>query len=131
MKKDNADPVDNVDSQVNGQTAGEARKAKKESDGARLPVLIEFTYTIATLLLLFLGLTVIVTALLSGASLLTLIIRTSVTLLLMGGLLMLIFSQISSGMLFASLVELDKQQKPPVEEPDHSAGIEKQSKAEA
>jgi hypothetical protein len=131
MKKDNADPVDNVDSQVNGQPAGEARKAKKESDGVRLPVLIEFTYTIAMLLLLFLGLTVIVTALLSGASLLTLIIRTGVTLLLMGGLVMLIFSQISSGMLFASLVELDEQQKPPAEEADHSVGIENQSKAEA
>ena len=105
MKTD-AEAADNVDNQANSQTSGKVRKTKKEDDGVRLPVLIEFTYTIAMLLLLFLGLTVIVTAILSGANLLTLLIRTGVTLLLMGGLLMLIFSQVSSVMLFASLVEL-------------------------
>ena len=130
MKTD-AEAADNVDNQANSQTSGKVRKTKKEDDGVRLPVLIEFTYTIAMLLLLFLGLTVIVTAILSGASLLTLLIRTGVTLLLMGGLVMLIFSQISSGMLFASLVELDEQQKPPAKESDHSAEIENQSKVEA
>lgn len=130
MKTD-AEAADNVDNQANSQTSGKVRKTKKEDDGVRLPVLIEFTYTIAMLLLLFLGLTVIVTAILSGANLLTLIIRTSVTLLLMGGLLMLIFSQVSSGMLFASLVELNEEPKSSAKESDHSAEIENQSKVEA
>ena len=130
MKTD-AEAADNVDNQANSQSSGKVRKTKKEDDGVRLPVLIEFTYTIAMLLLLFLGLTVIVTAILSGANLLTLLIRTGVTLLLMGGLLMLIFSQVSSGMLFASLVELNEEPKPSAKESDHSAEIENQSKVEA
>ncbi|MDL1909796.1 hypothetical protein FBQ81_03745 [Chloroflexi bacterium CFX6] len=109
----------------------EAQKKKKDLDGARLPVLVEFTYTFSTLVLLFIGLTVAVTSFLNGAGLFAIVLRTGVAVAVMGGLLMLIASQVSSGMLFAQTVEQEEYQQAArerVEEPS-SAGTRDNTEA--
>lgn len=73
----------------------EKEKKVKETDGVFLPVLVEFTFAISAIVLSILFLTVISISLLTGAKLLDIVIRTSVTILLIGGLLILISRQIS------------------------------------
>ncbi len=73
-------------------------------------------------------------SILTGATLLDLILRTSVALLAVGGLLIFISSQISSGMLAASLAEQEEgRQKATSEEEEKPVGEENenQSKVEA
>lgn len=116
--------------------APKPRKEKKpkapKTDGVQLPVLVEFTYTISIILLILLGLAMIVISFLTGASLLNLVLRTSVAILVMGSLLMLIASQVSSGVLQASLVEQEEFQKAQgAENPESPATVENQEVAEA
>jgi len=141
MKIENADAAEKSENQSDKQASAKLSKArlkpskvpraKKEVDGVRLPVLVEFTYTISVLLLLFLGLTVIVISFISGASLLNLVLRTGVAIVVMGALLMLISSQISSGVLNASMVEQEELNKKQSDESQDSANIENHSTVEA
>lgn len=106
-------------------------KPKKEVTSVTLPVLVEFTYTACVLLLIVLALTIFVISALNGASLFILVLRTSVTIFVMGGLLTFISSQISSGLLFSSRIEqeeYEKKQDSELENPDSS---EDSSKTEA
>ena len=107
------------------------KKDKRDMDGVRLPVLVEFTYTISILLLIVLALTIILISFLNGASLLTLVLRVSVATFVMGGLLTLISYQVSSGLLFSSLVEQEEHEKAQAEEIENSAGTADPSKTEA
>jgi uncharacterized membrane protein len=91
-------------------------KTKKQSDGVLLPALVEFTFTFSAISLIILFLTIIVLSLLSGTKLLDIVIRTSVTLLVIGGLLMLISRQISLGTLAVSRNQDGKIAQPQVEE---------------
>jgi len=90
--------------------AGKDKKKKekekgKETEGVFLPVLVEFTFTFSVIVLVLLFLTMISVSLLTGTKLLDIVIRTSVTMLVIGVLLMLITRQISSDVLNASVVQ--------------------------
>jgi hypothetical protein len=93
------------------------KKEKKPASGARLPLLPEFAYTLSTLALIFLALAIMITSLLAGASLFTVVLRTGVAIIVVGGLLMLISSQISSGLLFAVRIEQEEAEKLSEKEP--------------
>lgn len=113
------------------KSAKKSARPKKEVNGVQLPVLVEFTYTISVLLLIVLALTIVVISVLNGANLVTLVLRTSVAIFVMGGLLTFISAQISSGLLFSSLVEQEEYEKKQSEELEKSSGIEDTYKAEA
>ena len=80
-----------------------AVKEKKKPEGGSLPVLVEFIFTLSAILLVVLFLIIVTTSLLMGAKLLDIILRTGVTLLVIGALLVLISRQIVSGMLIADV----------------------------
>jgi hypothetical protein len=81
-------------------------KAKKKPDGASLPLLVEFTITLCIIIVVIVFLTIVVNSILTGVTLLDFVFHTSVSILVIGGLLTLIARQITSGMLSAStLVE--------------------------
>jgi hypothetical protein len=78
---------------------------KKKKDDARFPVLIEFTITLCAIILVIVFLTIVVMSFLTGATLLDFVIRTSISILILGSLLTLIARQISSGMLIGTAPE--------------------------
>ncbi len=133
MKKEKDDATENAENKpaAPGKAPVRAKKEKKQPNGARLPLLIEFTYTISTLILVLLALTIIVISFLTGASLFALVLRTGVAIVVMGGLLMLISSQIASGLLFSVKVDQEEAQKMSAEEPVFPANNEDLNKAEA
>jgi hypothetical protein len=108
----------------------EAGKKKKETktDGVFLPVLLEFTFTFSVILLILLFLTMISVSVLTGTSLLNTVIRTSVTMLIIGSLLILISRQVSSEVLNANNVQEKKTDPSQFEE---LKGIEPKSSSEA
>lgn len=81
---------------------------KNESDGAMLPILVEFTFTFSAVILSILFLTVTSILILSGAKLLDIVIRTSITMLVIGGLLILISQQIAQDYMKSTLVQEDE-----------------------
>jgi len=127
MKNENTEKLEN---QPNPKAPDEPKKSKKkpvkpkEVKSVQLPVLVEFMYTISILLLIVLALTVIGISILNGASLFTLVLRTSVTIFVMGGLLIFISSQVASGLLFSSKVEQEEYERKQSQEIQNSAGIE-------
>ena len=126
MNKTNEEEVKNPEPPSVPEASVKPRKEKKEkkkkekkpaqADGVQLPVLVELTYSVSMILLIFVALAMIVVSFLTRASLLNLLLRTSVAILVMGGLLILISSQVSSGVLQASLVEQEEAQKAQSEE---------------
>lgn len=86
-------------------------KARKQSDDIRLPFLLELTYTLSTIILILLALAIMVTSFLAGASIFTIVLRTGVAVTVVGSLLMLISSQISSGLLFSVKIEQEEEQR--------------------
>lgn len=141
MKNENAEDVKNPENPSAQETPVKSRKDRKkekgkkppQADGARLPVLVELTYTVSIILLIFVGLAMIIISFLTGASLSSLVLRTSVAILVLGSLLILISSQVSSGVLQASLVEQEEAQQPQPENlknPESPANIESHDMAE-
>lgn len=122
MKNENPDAAEKADNPPKPESgkskAKPARKPKKskETDSVQLPLLVEFTYTMSTLLLIFLGLTVLTVSFVSGASLFSLVLRTGIAMLVMGALLVLISSQVSAGVLAAGLAEQEELQQAQIEE---------------
>ena len=123
MKKEDVENIKSPEEPSAPKPSAKAPKEKKKKEKQKLsvetvqlPVLVELTYSASTILLIFVSLAVIIVSVLTGASLLNLVIRTSVAILVMGSLLILIFSQVSSGMLQASLMEQEESQKAPAEE---------------
>ena|SRR5690349_13986574 len=148
MKKENPESIEKVADMLDDKQPAEPpkpaksikpakpKKEKKQPSGVRLPFLLEFTYTISTLVLIFLALSVIITSFLGGASLFTTLLRTGVALFVVGSVLMLISSQISSGLLFAARLEEEEAQKKQEEQakqeaPVHSVFEQEPGRAEA
>ena len=144
MTQENTDLTTTTAIPAASEPPAQPRKEKKEKkqkekktpplDSVQLPVLVELTYSAAIVLLIFVGLAVIVVSVMTGASLLNLVLRTSAAILGMGGLLMVIFYQVSSGVLQASLVEQEEAQTSKMEEPQNPespAMIEMQDTPEA
>ncbi len=84
----------------------QAAKPKKETDGTHPPLLIEFTVMLSAILLVAVFFTIVGISLMNGSGLLDFVIRTSISILVLGSLLLIITRQISSGM---SSVEKAKQ----------------------
>lgn len=117
MKKTKQDAAPNIETPAapkepaKAKPRKEKKKAKpKQADSVQLPVLVELTYAFSIIFLIFVGLAMIITSFLNGATLLNLVLRTSVALLVVGSLLIFVSSQVSSGMLQASLVEQEPAQ---------------------
>jgi hypothetical protein len=84
------------------QPASPDAKPVKKADGITLPVLVEFVFTFSAILLILMFLTMTVISWLTGATLLDFVLRTSVSMLVLGSLLTLISWQISMGVFSAS-----------------------------
>lgn len=123
MKKENPEtpPVPEAPVQPRQGKKEKPKKEKKkpQADDVQLPILVELTYSVSILFLIFVGLAMIVVSVLTGASLLNLILRTSAALLFVGSLVVLIFHQVSSGVLQASLVEQEEARKVQPEESEN------------
>lgn len=104
---------------------------KKETDDLRLPLLVELTFTISVLFIILVSLSVLITSIVSGANLLHLVLRTGVTLLVLGSLVTLISSQISSGMLAASRAEKETFESSLAEVAESSTNTEETVQVEA
>ncbi len=109
MTSDNQTPE--VNAEVQPTAAAKPKNEKKQPNGTRLPFLLEFIYSIATLVLIFLALAVIITSYLAGASLFFIVLRTGVATIILGSLLIVIARQISSGLLFAVRIEQEEAEK--------------------
>jgi len=81
----------------------EAGKPKKEAESAPLPVLVEFTFTAAVILLSLVFFTVVGISLFTGATVLDFILRAGGSTLVLGILLISIVRQISMGALRAGM----------------------------
>jgi uncharacterized membrane protein (DUF485 family) len=79
------------------------KQPKQKSEHVTLPVLVEFTFTASAILLVILFLVIISVSLFNGANLLNTVIRTAVSMLVMGGLLTIISRQIFSDVYNQSL----------------------------
>jgi type VI protein secretion system component VasK len=93
--------------------------------------LVEFSYTISVIVVILVSLTVVITSVITGASLLDLIIRTSVTTLVIGGLLMLISWQISADALKVSLAEQKEEQEKEKEKEKAQSGESEEFKSDS
>ena len=104
-----------------------AKKAAQES--FQLPALVELAYTVSALLVIIVTLIVGIISLAAKASLIDLIIRTSVAILLTGGISMLVSWQVSQGALKASIAEIEEEEKKLAEEKNRKIeeGIKKAS----
>jgi hypothetical protein len=112
MNKELNEPKGNSQKKNSGRPPkARAKQKRKPPESTPLPFLLEFTYTLSTLILIFVAVVVMITSYLAGADIFTLFIRTAVSVLVMGVLLMLISSQISSGLLFSVKVDQEEQQK--------------------
>jgi hypothetical protein len=136
MKQGKKDAATNPENQTPALAPAKAKKEKKQKpvDAVQLPVLVELTHTVSTILLIFVGVSMAMISLLTGASLLNLVLRTSVALLVIGSLLAMISSQVSSGLLQASLIEQEEAQKSQIEKaeaPETPSDIETHNVAEA
>ena len=96
-----------------GKSASKSRqpKVKKDSGDVHLPVLVESAYSISAIVVILASLIVTIISVVKGASLVDLVIRTGVTILVIGGLLTLVSWQISAGVLKASLAEIEEEQE--------------------
>lgn len=128
-----ADKTKSPEPQLPAETGKKAAKVKKQkqvkpkADVVRLPVLVELTITLCAIFLVIVFFIMIGVSLVAGAKLFDLVIRTSISILIIGFLLILIARQVSMGMISASLaVEEEAQQKQPEEKND----LETQSPSE-
>lgn len=83
-------------------------KAPRVSNDIALPMLVEFTYTTAVIIMMALFVTVIAVSLFTGATLLDTFIRTAVTMVLVGGLLLILARMVSKHALETSIFEIKK-----------------------
>ena len=81
------------------ETGKKATKAKKEPEGGYLPVLVELTFTLSAILIVVVFLTVVGISIYNGASLLDTVIRTGVSLLVLGMLIIPLVRQIAIGVM--------------------------------
>lgn len=93
-------PLERQDPAKNAKKAKkvEKPKAKKEKNTAHAPLLVEFTVTLSVIILVMVFFTIVGVSLMTGTSLLDFVIRTSISLLILGSLLFLIAHQIASAM---------------------------------
>jgi predicted RND superfamily exporter protein len=111
MKKEKNSADKDMQGKPQEKRSARTQKGTKQMESVHLPFLLELTYTFSTLILVLLGLTIMITSLLAGAGLFAVILRTAVAVTVIGALLMLIASQVSSGLLFSVKIEQEEEQK--------------------
>ncbi len=87
------------------------KKKEKVADTFFLPVLVEFTYTFSVIILILLFLTVVSVSVLTGTKLIDIFFRTTVSMLVVGGLLLMISRQVSMDVLSANITEKEEKEK--------------------
>ncbi len=93
------------------------KKVKKAKENTTpLPVLVELSYTVSIIILILATLSVVAVSIYSGASLMDMVMRTAVTILVVGFILFLISWQIASGTLDAYQIEEEERKKKEEEE---------------
>lgn len=104
------------------------KKKQVVSDGVFLPVLVEFTYTFSVIILIFLFLTVLGVSILTGTKLLDIVVRTSVSMMVVGSLLLMLSRQVSMDVISASILEkkekAEKLEKELMSEQEKSEDLE-------
>lgn len=137
MKTENGKAAENKENPKQQASADSGKPDSKSAKSATnkikwddmpLPVLVEFTFTMSAIFLILLFLTIVGLSWLTNTKLLDIAIRASVGTLGMGGLLMLITRQISSGVLEANLKSDEKPEQNQSEKPE---GLESRSTTEA
>ena len=104
---------ENAEPEKKDAKPSKAAKKKKESDGFHLPVLVEFTFTVSVVLLVIVFLAMAAISWMTGTSLLDFVLRTSTSMLVLGGLLMVVTRQVSTGVMEAKLGELEDMLRQP------------------
>lgn len=94
-----ADNEISLDRQDPAEAGKQADKSQKETDGVTPPVLVEFTVTLSAIFLVLVFFTIVGISLVTGANLLDFVVRTSISILVIGSLLVVIARQISFWML--------------------------------
>jgi len=87
------------------------KKKKVVSDGVFLPVLVEFTYTFSVIILILLFLSVVSVSILTGTKLLDIVVRTSVSMMVVGSLLLMLSRQVSMDVISASILEKKEKEE--------------------
>ena len=87
------------------------KKKKVVSDGVFLPVLVEFTYTFSVIILILLFLSVVSVSILTGTKLLDIVVRTSVSMTVVGSLLLMLSRQVSMDVISASILEKKEKEE--------------------
>ncbi|MEI7845152.1 MAG: hypothetical protein WCK35_05030 [Chloroflexota bacterium] len=107
----------------NALTKSKKSKNKKSGEVEPLPVLVELIYTVSVIVVIVATLLVVLTSIFVSASLLDIIIRASVTILVMGVLTLLASWRITTGVIKVGLDVIEEEQRKEEEE-------EKQKKEE-
>ena len=102
-----------------------APKKKKEKTGdITLPLLVEFIFAFSAIFLILVFLAMSTVSWLTGTTLLDFFLRTSVAMLVLGGLFQVLSRQVSDGVLSANMAEQEIQAAPedttPLENPENS-----------
>lgn len=113
-----ADIDNSPELQYAAEPSKKAEKEKKEEKVQKepLPLLVEFTITVCAIILVVTFFTITGVSLLTGKNLLAFVLRTSISTLVIGGLLTLIARQVMKGM-FASGAPVEEKSKTGDQEP--------------
>ncbi len=114
-----------------GKGAKGPNAPKPKSPRAYLPVLVEFSFTFSVVFLILVFLTLTVVSVLSRTPLLEYVLRTSVSMVVLGGLLVLFSRQVSTGMMSIGLADWEaaqKRKKEDVEKEESEAESQKEKK---
>jgi hypothetical protein len=84
-------------------------KPKKETDNIILPVLVEFTVTFSVIFVVLLFFAIVGVSFVTGTTLLDFVVHTSISILVIGGILAIIARQIAFGVLASHTEEEEKE----------------------
>ena len=104
-------------------------KQPKKAGGRPLPTLVEVTYTVAVALLVLVFLAMFLISWLTDATLRDFVLRTSAALAVLGSLLLVMFRQVTAGVLSAGQAELDEALKQAAEKEKESVAAMSESDA--
>lgn len=105
IEKGEQQPAEGDASEKKGKPAGKPKKIKVP-DTRPLPVLIDLIFTFSVSLLVLVFVAMFLVSWLTDATLRDFVLRTSIALSVLGSLLLVIFRQVSTGVLNASQAEL-------------------------
>jgi hypothetical protein len=112
VKKEKNTSLENAENKTKDRRPpAKAIKSRKQTEPVCLPFLLELTYALSTIILILLALTIMVASFLAGVGIFAIVLRTAAGVTVVGALLMLIASQISSGLLFSAKIDQEEEQR--------------------